>query len=61
MHDCSTEVTSAGRSFIEPAGRHHTHVGRNLGTEPVVLLVTYVLPAGHQLSQDAPEPQQCDL
>ncbi|MBC8123461.1 MAG: cupin domain-containing protein [Gemmatimonadaceae bacterium] len=61
MLDCSTEVTPAGGSFVEPAGRHHTHVGRNLGTEPVVLLVTYVVPAGQQLSQDAPEPQKCAL
>ena len=38
MHDCSTEVTSAGGSFVEPAGRNHTHIGRNLGTERVVLL-----------------------
>ena len=57
LHDCSTEVTRAGGSFVEPAGRQHTHVGRNLGTEPVVLLVTYVLPAGQPPSQDAPEPQ----
>jgi len=59
MHDCSTEVTPPGGSFVEPAGRQQTHVGRNLGTEPVVLLVTYVLPAGQQLSQDAPPPR-CD-
>ena len=57
LHDCSTEVTRAGGSFVEPAGRHQTHIGRNLGTEPVVLVVTYVLPAGQQPSQDAPEPQ----
>jgi len=56
MHDCSTEVTSAGGSFVEPAGQHHSHIGRNFGTEPVVLIVTYVLPAGRPLSQDAPEP-----
>ena len=59
MHDCSTEVTSTGESFAEAAGRLHAHIGRNLGTEPVVLLATYVLPAGQQLSRDAPEPQ-CD-
>ena len=57
LHDCSTEVTSSGGSFVEPAGRQHTHIGRNVGTEPVVLLVTYVLPAGQPLSQDAPQPQ----
>jgi quercetin dioxygenase-like cupin family protein len=59
MHDCSTVVTGAGASFVEPAGRQRSHVGRNLGTAPVVLLVTYVLPAGMPLSQDAPEPQHC--
>jgi len=56
LHDCSPEVTSSGGSFVEPAGRQHTHIGRNVGTEPVVLLVTYVLPAGQPLSQDAPAP-----
>ncbi len=57
VHDCSTEVTSPGGSFVEPAGQNHIHIGRNLGTEPVVLLVAYVLPAGRQLAQDAPQPQ----
>ena len=59
MQDCSTEVTSAGGSFVEPAGQQHAHIGRNLGTEPVVLLVTYVLPPGQQPSRDA--PAQCGL
>jgi quercetin dioxygenase-like cupin family protein len=56
LHDCSTEATPPGGSFVEPAGRNQTHLGRNLGTDPVVLLVTYVLPAGQPLSQDAPAP-----
>jgi quercetin dioxygenase-like cupin family protein len=59
LRDCSTEVTPAGASFVEPAGRGHVHLGRNLGPDPVVLLVTYVLPAGQPLSQDA--PPQCGL
>jgi len=59
LHDCSTEVTSVGASFVEPAGPDRTHIGRNLGTEPVVLLVTYVLPAGRPLSRDVPPPSQC--
>jgi len=59
LHDCSTEATSAGASFVEPAGPDRTHIGRNLGTEPVVLLVTYVLPAGRPLSRDVPQPSQC--
>jgi quercetin dioxygenase-like cupin family protein len=61
MDDCSTEVTPAGESFVEPRGKSHVHIGRNLGTEPVILLVTYVLPDGKPLSQDAPAPQHCHL
>jgi len=53
LHDCSTETTTAGGAFVEPAGRDQVHVGRNLGTEPVVLLVTYVLSAGQELARDA--------
>ena len=59
LRDCSTERTLPGGSFVEPAGQNHIHIGRNLGTEPVVLLVTAVLPAGRQLSYDAPQPP-CD-
>jgi len=57
LHDCSTEVTSPGGSFVEPAGRDRIHLGRNLGTASVVLLVPYVMPAGQPLSQDAAQPQ----
>ncbi|WP_329036319.1 cupin domain-containing protein [Streptomyces sp. NBC_00178] len=53
LDDCSVEVTPAGTSFIEPSGTRHRHIGRNLGTEPVVLWVTYLLPAGSALSDDA--------
>ncbi|MGI5193928.1 cupin domain-containing protein [Streptomyces sp. CA-288835] len=60
MHDCSVETTTAGKSFVEPAGPHHVHIGRNLGTEPVVLYVTYLLPEGAPLSVDAPDPG-CDV
>lgn len=62
MDDCKTvEVTKAGGSFVEPRGREHVHIGRNLGTEPVILLVTYVLPHGKPLSQDAPQPRGCQI
>jgi quercetin dioxygenase-like cupin family protein len=54
LADCSTEVTPAGESFVEPAGPQSPHVGRNLGTEPVVLLVAYVVPAGDPLARDVP-------
>ncbi|WTE38472.1 cupin domain-containing protein [Streptomyces sp. NBC_01618] len=53
MDDCSVEVISAGSSFIEPSGAKHRHIGRNLGTEPVVILATYLLPEGSALSDDA--------
>lgn len=53
LDDCSVEVSPAGTSFIEPSGKKHRHVGRNLGSEPVVLWVTYLLPEGSELSDDA--------
>ncbi|MEU1467821.1 cupin domain-containing protein [Streptomyces sp. NPDC005761] len=53
LDDCTVEATPAGTSFIEPSGAKHRHVGRNLGTEPVVLWVTYLLPEGSPLSDDA--------
>jgi quercetin dioxygenase-like cupin family protein len=56
LSDCSTVVTRAGGSFVEPAGGDRVHIGRNLGAEAVVLLVTYVLPAGRKLAEDAPAP-----
>ncbi|MFE7325205.1 cupin domain-containing protein [Streptomyces sp. NPDC057565] len=58
LDDCSVEVTPAGTSFIEPSGSKHRHIGRNLGTEPVVLWVTYLLPEGSALSDDA-EAVEC--
>jgi quercetin dioxygenase-like cupin family protein len=56
LEDCSVQSNSAGQSFVEAAGDSHAHVGRNLGTEPVELYVTYVLPASAPLSIDAAEP-----
>jgi len=53
LDDCTVEVTPAGTSFIEPSGAKHRHIGRNLGSEPVVLWVTYLLPEGSPLSDDA--------
>jgi len=56
LQDCSVEVSPTGTSFIEPAGSRHVHVGRNLGTEPVELYVTYLVPEGSPLSLDADAP-----
>ncbi|HSV67271.1 MAG TPA: cupin domain-containing protein [Mycobacteriales bacterium] len=57
--DCQIVTYPAGQSLVEPSGSHHVHVGRNLGTEPVELYVTYVNPVGSPLSVDAPDPG-CD-
>ncbi|MGW6458084.1 cupin domain-containing protein [Streptomyces sp. NPDC055078] len=56
LRDCSVEVSPAGSAFIEPSGRRHRHIGRNLGTEPVVLYATYLVPKGDPLSEDAEAP-----
>ena len=59
--DCGIDgVYQAGRAFTEPSGPGHVHIGRNLGTTPVVLEVLYVLPTGSPLSEDAPNPG-CDF
>jgi quercetin dioxygenase-like cupin family protein len=58
MADCTTtEVSPAGSTVIEEPD--HVHIGRNLGSAPVVLDVLYVLPTGSPLSQDAADPG-CD-
>lgn len=55
--DCTTtQVYSQGATFVEPTGAANVHIGRNLGTTPVVLDVLYVDPAGSPLSEDAPNP-----
>jgi quercetin dioxygenase-like cupin family protein len=56
MADCSVETTTAGQSFVEPDGARNVHIARNLGTEPVVLYLTYLLPEGAPLSVDAADP-----
>lgn len=56
----SDGVYKAGSSLTEPSGSQHVHIGRNLGTTPIVLDVLYVLPHGAPLSEDAPNPG-CDF
>jgi quercetin dioxygenase-like cupin family protein len=59
MSDCVTTFTHpAGTTLVEEPA--HVHIGRNLGTTPMVLLVLYVNPAGSPLSRDAPNPG-CDF
>ena len=58
--DCSVDgVYSAGDSLVEKSGSDNVHIGRNLGSTPMVLDVVYVDPAGSPLSEDAPAPS-CD-
>ncbi|ALO99369.1 MULTISPECIES: cupin domain-containing protein [Streptomyces] len=58
---CASDgVYKQGHYIKEPAGADHVHIGRNLGTVPVVLDVLYVLPHGAPLSEDAPNPG-CDF
>lgn len=55
--DCGLDgVHRRGDAFTEPSGPGNIHIGRNLGTTPLVLEVLYVLPHGSPLSQDAPNP-----
>ncbi|MFC6596911.1 cupin domain-containing protein [Kitasatospora paranensis] len=54
LTDGSRHTAPAGTAFVEPPGRCRVHLGRNLGPEPVVLLVTYLLPAGSPLAQPVP-------
>ncbi|MFD5320899.1 cupin domain-containing protein [Streptomyces sp. NPDC127098] len=53
---CAVEVSTAGDAVLEPAGADHVHIGRNLGSEPVVLYATYLVPEGSPLAVDAEDP-----
>ncbi|MCT2594420.1 cupin domain-containing protein [Streptomyces sp. N2-109] len=59
LADCSVEVSGPGDTVLEPVGADHTHLGRNLGAEPVVLYTTYFTPAGSPDTVDAEDPG-CD-
>ncbi len=55
--DCSVEgVYNPGDPITEPAGPDHVHLGRNIGTTPLVLEVIYIKPAGKPLAEDAANP-----
>jgi quercetin dioxygenase-like cupin family protein len=57
MADCSIDgIYQAGDSITGPGGADHVHIGRNLGTTPLVIQVLYVDPAGSPLSEDEPDP-----
>jgi quercetin dioxygenase-like cupin family protein len=55
--DCSIDgIYPAGAPITEGSGPDHVHVGRNLGSEPVVMWVLYIDDAGAPLAVDAPNP-----
>lgn len=55
--DCRRDgVYGIGTPITDPTGAEHVHLGRNEGTTPVVLRVTYVDPAGAPTSDSAPDP-----
>jgi quercetin dioxygenase-like cupin family protein len=53
---CHVQTYSAGQAFEEAAGDRHVHMGTNKTNAPVVLDVTYVVPAGGPLRDEAPAP-----
>ena len=54
--DCVPQIYSQGQLIAEPNGADKFHVGRNLGTTPVVLDVIYFVQDGKPLFEDAPAP-----
>jgi quercetin dioxygenase-like cupin family protein len=55
--DCKTTATyGEGAVFVEDSGAGNVHIGRNLGSTPVVLDVLYVDPAGSPLAESVPNP-----
>jgi quercetin dioxygenase-like cupin family protein len=57
LGDCQVDGTyPAGSAVAEGQGPGHVHVGRNLGTEPLVMWVSYVAPTGTPASVDVPDP-----
>ncbi|GAC70963.1 hypothetical protein GS4_45_00190 [Gordonia soli NBRC 108243] len=54
--DCTPVTYPTGAIIREPAGEANTHIGRNLGTTPVILDVLYLIPLKAPLFEDAPAP-----
>ncbi|QNI06441.1 cupin domain-containing protein [Mycobacterium kubicae] len=55
--DCRQDgVYGVGAPVTDPTGADHVHIGRNEGTVPLVLEVTYVDPAGAPTSDSASDP-----
>ena len=58
---CSPRTFSAGQTYVDP-GYGHVHIGRNEGTVPLEILVTYVdVAPGGPVRIDAPDPGNCSF
>ena len=57
---CSPQRYDAGDTYVDP-GHGHVHIGRNEGSVPVEILVTYVDigAGGGPVRIDAPDPGNC--
>ncbi|MDX6328815.1 MAG: hypothetical protein QOI83_1198 [Streptomycetaceae bacterium] len=59
--DCTLDgVYRPGQFIQERPGSGYVHIGRNLGSTPVVLEVLYEAPVGQPVAIDAPNPG-CDF
>jgi quercetin dioxygenase-like cupin family protein len=57
MANCTEDGSyPAGSPITEGTGPDNVHIGRNLGPDPVVMWVSYIVPAGSPLSNDVPNP-----
>ncbi|WP_433732388.1 cupin domain-containing protein [Nocardia sp. CA-129566] len=54
--DCAAPVYRTGDFIYEPEGSWNVHIGRNLGSDPLVLDVVYATPIGTPLFEDADAP-----
>ena len=59
---CSPRTFEAGDVYVDP-GYGHVHIGRNEGTVPLEILVTYldVAAGGGPVRIDAPDPGNCSF
>lgn len=54
---CTSDgVYPTGAPITEATGPNNVHIGRNLGPDPLVMWVVYIVPAGGPLAIDAPDP-----
>lgn len=52
--DCMGHEFTVGDTFVD--GGRVTHIGRNEGTVPMTLTVTYLIPVGSEFRLDQPDP-----